>query len=700
MRPIIGVVLILLVVWSGCGGEESDLDDAPEPDKPTGLQPELLPEGIKLTWLPSNFAKMYWIFRQPSTSPKQRIGSLETNEFIDTNVVQNTEYTYWVQAVGPVPGEEDALGFVSPPSEKIAVRFVPPVCRITFNGVPVDKSLALCPGEAVELELHNIVRDAFQWEITGEASWLEVTPRNGQLAGNAHTTVRLLATESDTTPKEESVDLRIRCGTAQELILVVTRGALNPKIEISPSLVNLTPENRWTEEVTLENVGDCALTWEATPSVPWLTVKPRTGRLERGASQRVTVCANVDGLDAGNYQARIPFTSGQTLLGEVNVNVRVTGILSGQFLDCFTRQGIPGVEVTISGIGATVTEFTDSGGQFQIPYQRDDRFSWVAEHETYLTARGSVTTDNGRGRIEETLIPIPAAGGTVAPDINGFDVPWCVVLSDDERRAFVTNRDGGHVSVIDTRSNGVIDSIKLDKPLLGVDYVDGQLFVASPENTVFFIDPLQPERFTSMELRGGPAYLAACGDTLAVTLQDAIAGNQVAFIDIQTRRVNCRIPTGANPFGIVWDSFCQWVFVANNDAQSLSRIEPCGASLPLLQVGPKPQGVAATSRYVYTADFGQITRVNIQTGQTTEFFLEGHRFAWVTAIELPDDKGDLVYATDETLGVNQVVMWHPASNESATIPVGQRPFGIAATRDGRAYVCNADDNTVQVLESR
>lgn len=565
-----------------------------------------------------------------------------------------------------------------------------------------------CPGEGKDIIIGNTGTGAFAWRMAGGADWLTVTPRDGTVKCGEPVTVRLQALETNALPGTDSVDLRVS-GASQVLAsrsigeksIVVTLHLPEPEVDIRPNRVELTEENNWTAEVTLTNTGECALSWEAIPTQPWLVVEPKTGRLNPGVSQRLRLRGTPDSLDAGEYDAKLRFTFSGRQQDGVDVMLRRTGVLRGRFMNIFTRRGIPRVEITVENV---CTTFTDNNGDFECPYEREGIYPWTASHPDFLGSEGTVRTARATGEIGTlTLIPIPQVAGDVAPGF-GFDTPWTIALRPDEGQACIVNRDGGFIAMVDTAINRVVETIEVGRMPLGAVYADGELFVAvNWDNTIRVIDPFQRRVIATIEeVRGLPAYLAACRGQLYVTLQDNIAGNSVAVIDIATRRVGRRIPAGRFPHGVAVDPLCRALYVANHDGDSLSRIDLNAGVELTIPVGPNPQGVAISpdGKSVYTADAGRISRVDADKQVVVERFSQpGARFGWVAVVQLPDGKGDLVYATDTR--AHRVFMWHPESGKFASINVGVAPFGIAVTKDGRkVYVCEAEENRVQWLENR
>jgi YVTN family beta-propeller protein len=564
------------------------------------------------------------------------------------------------------------------------------------------EKIELCQGEEDDINISNIGKGILHWEITYKAEWLTVTPLDGTVEEGESVTVRLQALEISALPNNKSVDVQIYGGPkedprSQEKSIIVTLLGLEPRVEISPNTVELKESNNWRTEIKLTNTSECSLSWEAAPTRTWLVVEPKNGRLRSGESQRIQVSGIPDSLDAGSHDAQISFTLNESHHELLDVTLFRTGYLRGRIVNIFTRRGIP--EVTIdTDVGVAIT---DNNGNFEVPYEREGSYRWRAENPDFLSSEGIVSTSRAIGEIGVvSLIPIPQLVGDIDSNF-GFDTPWFITLSDDERQGCIVNRDGSFVSIVDTQINREIDTVEVGKMPLSAVYAGGELFVANSwDNTVSVINPLERKVIATIEVVGMPAYLAACRGKLYVTLQDNIAGNRVAVIDISARRVERQIPVGKFPHGVAVDEFCQSLWVANHDDDTLSWVNLGSGVGPLIPVGPNPQGVAVSpdGTSVYSADAGRISCIDARSGNVVEQFSQpGARFGWVAVVQLPDDKGDLVYATD-TAG-DKLWMWHPASGQYASISVGSRPFGLAVMKGRqRVYVCCAEANIVQWLE--
>src|SRR5581483_5281596 len=53
--------------------------------------------------------------------------------------------------------------------------------------------------------------------------------------------------------------------------------------------------------VTLQNSGDGTLKWTTTSNQPWLTVNPKSGKLNAAESSDLSILVNVGGLAVGTY---------------------------------------------------------------------------------------------------------------------------------------------------------------------------------------------------------------------------------------------------------------------------------------------------------------------------------------------------------------------------------------------------------------
>ena len=383
-------------------------------------------------------------------------------------------------------------------------------------------------------------------------------------------------------------------------------------------------------------------------------------------------------------------------------------IIRGKCLNILTHKGIPQAEIKTDYGSAK----TDENGGFEIASEKDIKelggTDWTAkaEHENFLpdAVKGKNATFSNNivdiGTI--ALIPIPQLAGEVISDM-GFNVPWFVSFNSDESQAFVTNKNSDFVSIIDTRIDREIVTVDTGKMPLGAVYAGDKLFVANAwSKNISIIDPLQQKAVGVLEDLDSPAYMTTDGEKLYVTLQDNIAGNRIAVLKIENNNLSLDrfILAGKFPHGIAIDKIEGNLYVANYDRDNVSKINIATGESILIPVGPSPQGIAISpsGEYVYTAEEEGISQIDARKGFVVNRFLQsGSRFGWVAVVQLPDNKGDLVYATDTAN--SKLWIWCPGTKATASVNVGISPFGLAVTKDGlKIYVCCSEANKVQYLE--
>ncbi len=546
------------------------------------------------------------------------------------------------------------------------------------------------PGDTAQLKVLNTGTGNIEWEILGGEEWLEVEPRSGTVAACDSEPVQLRALEREMPSGSYPVALHVQ-GSGQQRSVAIRVQVPDIDMLISPTQVLLREPN-WKGDVTLINRGEGKVDWEAIVTRSWLSAGKSAGQLASGDTTTLTVTGRSEDLDAGTHTAQVRFLfQGGPQEERLTVELERIGTLQGDCRNILTAVPVPGVSL-ITDVGRGIT---DSVGHFSIRYQQEGLFRWKTEHADYLPRQGSLITTKAFGDIGEiSLIPVPRRAGEIAPLVS-YDTPWMLALSADEKRLLIVNRDGGFLSIADTETRRGISEIPLGQEPHGIAVIENRAFVANWfDNSVSVVDldRLDAETF---DLPGRPAYLAAYGGMLYVTLQDNISGNQVAEIDAESTRVVRYLRVGRLPSGIAADPDGRAIYVANHDDDLLSIVDLGSGVAQNVPVGARPLGCAVSpgGDSVYTANAGSISRVDAAGAVEVErLSIPDSRLAGIVVAGLPDGT-DLVYATDTAQ--NRVWMWHPASGEHRAIDVGFGPFGLVATRDGlRVFVAEMDANGV------
>ena len=277
--------------------------------------------------------------------------------------------------------------------------------------------------------------------------------------------------------------------------------------------------------------------------------------------------------------------------------------------------------------------------------------------------------------------------------------PGCRVL------AYVTNQDGGSVSVIDTADNTVVDTITAGSRPSGVAITPNgaQVYVGNWFYDVSVIDtslaavtatiPGVNSFGTAVTPDGNFAYITNLGGSCTVTVVDTSTNTVVTHVDVG----GCLSGGGAYDLAVTPDG--AYVYLASWWGNSVSVIATATNTLhTVFSVGNRPMGIAITPdgafAYVTVEEDDQVKVIDLASN-TVIHTLDVGSGPFGVAIT-PD--GALAYVTLQ--GDDQVIAIDIATHTVIqTINVGNAPARIATTPDGTlAYAANHVDDTVSVID--
>ncbi|UMA64740.1 PQQ-binding-like beta-propeller repeat protein [Roseivivax marinus] len=220
--------------------------------------------------------------------------------------------------------------------------------------------------------------------------------------------------------------------------------------------------------------------------------------------------------------------------------------------------------------------------------------------------------------------------------------------------AYITNQNGDSLSVLDLTTRTEVLRFDLPGQPAGIAAgPDGRLYTVSPDSkTVRRLDPETGDALAEVRLDGGPtgiAYDASRGQVFVSDWYNA----RLWALDAETLEVEAELETAAAPAGLALSPDDRWLAAAERDADRVTlwdagTLEPHAR----ISVGTRPYGL---------------------------------RFA-------PD--GRLFVGN---VGTNDLSVIEPeAGTVTATIPVGERPYGVAFAQ-GRAFVTNQYAGTISVI---
>jgi serine/threonine-protein kinase len=238
--------------------------------------------------------------------------------------------------------------------------------------------------------------------------------------------------------------------------------------------------------------------------------------------------------------------------------------------------------------------------------------------------------------------------------------PRNVAASADGERLYATNRDDNTVSVIDTGTDTVIETLQL---------ADGD----GPEGIA-----VTPDDRTSFVVNHG--------------------SSTIAVIDNERGEVVRTIPVGLSPTDVVVDDDGH-AYVTTNDGGSVVELDT-DQVVSTVTAGSRPQSLAVSSdgslglvtdgasgtlMVMDLDDFSIFDEIPVGAGPDGVALAEDGETAYVVNIE------------DNSVSVVDLVEGAVVS----TVPVGDRPISVALHPDGRtAYVTSNDANTLSVIDTQ
>lgn len=289
-------------------------------------------------------------------------------------------------------------------------------------------------------------------------------------------------------------------------------------------------------------------------------------------------------------------------------------------------------------------------------------------------------------------------------------------------RVYVANENSESISVIDAKTNSVINTIDLSDgsgamlmvhniqvaPNGKTIWVTAIPMVDSLQNTVVVIDAGTNNIMSRIPV-GLKLHLAH------VVLDDAcnyafITGtdtNQVIKINVNDYSISDRyyLGDGHSPHGMRYSQ--GKLYIANLESKSLTILNTNDGSFIDIPLGGMAvqAGVTQDGKYAFASlyDTKEIARYNIQTGQLTKIALPSSSQGPVQVYPTPDSKKLLVCDQGVLLNRpenNKVYIIDIATEEVlTTITVGAAAHGVVVSADGTsAYITNSQDNSVSVID--
>jgi len=275
--------------------------------------------------------------------------------------------------------------------------------------------------------------------------------------------------------------------------------------------------------------------------------------------------------------------------------------------------------------------------------------------------------------------------------------------------AYITNLNDGTVSVIDTFTNKVTDTINVPGPWGVAVNPDGKKVYVAGGVGVSVIETDTNTVTATVKIEGGDYGVAVnpAGTKVYVVkvgLPPEYKGT-VYVIDTATNTVTATVNVGNNPYGVAVSPDGTKVYVTNsgdyiNPGNTVSVIDAAtNTVIATVPVGKWPMGVAVTPDgtkvYVVNRLGYTVSVIDAATNTVTATVKVGARPYGVAV----NPAGTKVYVANYYSHTVSVI--DATKNKvTATVKVGKYPEGVAITPDGaKVYAVNTIDNTVSVIDT-
>ena len=245
---------------------------------------------------------------------------------------------------------------------------------------------------------------------------------------------------------------------------------------------------------------------------------------------------------------------------------------------------------------------------------------------------------------------VTQAGPVIATVPVGM-LPSAIGVDDATGHALVLNALDTTVSVLDERTGALLATRTVGSnggahpEQIAVDARTGHAFVLTDDGQVSMLDTRSGGLLSAIQLSGSPSAIDIDQETARAFVAETDAG-AVAVLDTRTGALLRTVPVGTFPEQVVCSAAASLTLVANQGDNTVSVLDARnGRPLRTVRAGNAPDGLAISDRYrsVFIADAnGSIAGIDAHTGL--------RRFRRML-VRKPGKLPDLLVADDDTSGL-------------------------------------------------
>ncbi|MBS1876885.1 MAG: ThuA domain-containing protein [Acidobacteria bacterium] len=313
-----------------------------------------------------------------------------------------------------------------------------------------------------------------------------------------------------------------------------------------------------------------------------------------------------------------------------------------------------------------------------------------ATNKAYVVNRGgnSVTVIDGRT-------------GAVAATVRTGTGPEGIAVNPATNRIYVANAGDGSVTVIDGAIDAVVMTVRAGAypQAVAVNPTTNRVYVANNYgHNVTVIDGATNTAVATVRVGQGPRAIVANPATNKVYTAN-YGSKDVTEIDGAGNQP-VSLPVGKHPWALALDPRSNRVYCVNEDAASVSILDRSSGATREVRVGEIPFAVGVNPRsgaaYVLSYAEDAMTVIDGASGRLKRTV---HLAAHPSAIGV-DASSNRVYIASQTTG-SVLVVNGESGDRVSTIRAGSIPYAIAIDESGgRVFVANLQSDDVTLIDGR
>ncbi len=281
------------------------------------------------------------------------------------------------------------------------------------------------------------------------------------------------------------------------------------------------------------------------------------------------------------------------------------------------------------------------------------------------------------------------------------DSPTGVAVNPFTDYIYVANSGSDTVSVIDGKTNNVIQALDVDSPTdIAVNQETNTIYVASLDsNTTFVIDGNTNQVMENVPVGRFPNGVAVnpVTDTIYVTSQFS---DLTSVIDGNTSQVIANVSVGLFPNGVAVNPTINYIYVANSYEDTVSVIDgKTNTETNQLRVGanslPVDIALSPNTNTIYVANTGSNT-TSVIDGNTSQIIANVPVGVFPNGIAINPNTNTIYVANPDSNTTS--VIDGTKNTVVRDLPVGDSPTDVAVNPNTNTiYVTNSDDDNLSVL---